>query len=355
MPGIRRGWKGVVRMETRSSIAVEEVRGKITDILEGVNVPAADAAIVADALIDAEASGVESHGLTRLKAYVDRIANGQINPTPEIKIDVRGASAFVDGGNGLGQVVTMRAVDECVRLAKEYGVAAAAVRNSNHFGTAAYYTNRMANAGCIGFCATNAGPTMAPFGGMDLLLGTNPFAVAFPAARQTFSADMATSAAAKGKIRIYAKEGKRIPLGWALDSNGEDTTDANEAVGGILLPMGGHKGYAMSMTVDAICALLTGAHLSCDSVSMFNSSQKSDIGHFIFAVDIARFLDLSEFEERAQSWFDKIKNSRPRPGMKIMIPGEPETARREACGGRLSVLAETLRTVQSYYEKYARR
>ena len=346
--------KGVEDMEQRSQASVQELQEKIAAIFRGVGVPGPDADIAADALMDAEISGVESHGLTRLKAYVDRITNGQMNPAPEIQIETRGAVARVDGGNGMGQVVAARAAQLCVQLAKQYGIGAAAVHRSNHFGTAAYYANRVARAGCVGFCATNAGPTMAPFGGMDLLLGTNPFAVAFPARDQIFSADMATSAVAKGKIRIYEKKNEPIPVGWALDREGRDTTDPHEAVDGILLPMGGHKGYALSMAVDALCGLLTGARLSGESVSMFQSSQSADVGHFICAIDIAHFLPAEQFEARAQEWFDRLRSSRPRPGMSILIPGEPEARRRQACGGEISVLTETLRTVNRYYEQYGR-
>ena len=342
----------MMRMGSRKEISFQELRTKAAAIFRGVGVPEADAETVADVLLDAEASGVESHGLTRLKAYVDRIANGQMEPAPEIQIETRGAIACVDGGNGLGQVVTKRAADLCIQLAREHGIGVAAIHNSNHFGTAAYYANHMARSGCVGFCATNAGPTMAPFGGMDLLLGTNPFAIAFPAAGQIFSADMATSAAAKGKIRIYDKEHKPIPAGWALDHEGNDTTDPRKAIDGILLPMGGHKGYALAMAVDAVCGLLPGARLRCEAVSMVDPTQKASIGHFLAAVDIAHFLPLEQFETRAQDWFDKIKGSRPRPGMSILIPGEPEENRRRAGEGQLSVLEDTLQTVELYYQRY---
>ena len=340
-------------MNNRVDVKQEELRRKAEQVLQGLKVPEKDAATVVDVMMDAEISGVESHGLMRLKAYSDRIIQGMIEPDPEIKVQVNGSVAHVDGGNGLGQVVTVKAMDTAVELAKKNGIGMATVCRSNHFGTAAYYANRIAEQGCIGIVASMAGPTMAPFGGMDLLLGTNPFAVAFPGSEQTFCGDMATSATAKGKIRIYAKKGQQIPMGWALDKDGNDTTDPEKAIKGILLPMGGHKGYALAMAVDAVCALLSGANLSCESASVFASKDPANTGHCIIAIDIAHFLPLADFEIRAQNWFDRLKNSRPRQGFRIMIPGEPEAVRKQNTGEVLSILGETMDAVNDYFEKYA--
>lgn len=340
-------------MPERIEIEVCKLKRKIESVFQGIGLTTKDAEIIADALIDAEASGVESHGITRLKPYVDRIVQGSIAASPNITIKENGVILQVDGGNGLGQIVTGRAVEQCIENAKKYGVAVAAVCHSNHFGTAAYYTNKIAAAGCIGFAATNAGATMAPFGGMETLLGTNPFSVAFPSTQQVFCADMATSAVAKGKIRIYAKEGKELPLGWALDENGRDTQSAEEAIKGILLPMSGHKGYALAMVVDAICGLLPGANLSCEAPSMFQTDLPANVGHFICAVDIEHFIALEDFESRAQAWFEKLKSCTPRPGMSIMIPGEPEEQKRTSSDGHLSILAETVAMVEEYSKKYS--
>lgn len=339
-------------MASRIDVRTCELREKLAAVLRGVGLMTQDAAIVSDALIDAEASGVESHGVTRLKPYVDRIVKGYVSPQPNIEIEEHGVTLAVDGGNGLGQVVMCKTVDRCLEIAKNYGVSIATVRRSNHFGTASYYANKLAVSGCIGFVATNAGATMAPFGGMDLLLGTNPFAVAFPAERQIFCADMATSAAAKGKIRIYAKECRQLPLGWALDANGNDTQDPEAAIKGILLPMSGHKGYALAMAVDAICGLLSGANLSCEAPSMFDTEIPANTGHFICAIDINHFVPLQEFESRAQQWFDKLTHSTLRPSMRVMIPGEPEEESRVTAHERLSILAESMDMVNEYVKEY---
>ena len=337
----------------RKEVSRTDIQKRAEEILIGLHVPAQDAACVLDVIMDAEISGVESHGLMRLKPYADCIRQKIINPEPDIRTTVNGASAHIDGGNGLGQVAMTQAVKVSLQLAKEYGIGAVTVCRSNHFGTAAYYANMMAKAGCIGLAASMAGPTMAPFGGMDLLLGTNPFAIAFPGETDIFCGDMATSATAKGKIRIYEKKEQSIPLGWALDKDGNDTTDPGEAINGILLPMGGHKGYALAMAVDAVCALLSGACLSCESASVFSSAQPANTGHFVAAVDIAHFLPEEEFRIRAQRWFDRLKASRPRSGFRIMIPGEPEAKKRTVAGETISILSETLDMIEDYHQKYA--
>lgn len=332
----------------RVAVPVEDLRGWGEQILQAVQIPAGDAALTMDSLLDAEMSGLESHGVMRLKTYVDRVERGLISPQPNIQIHESGAVARVDGGDGLGQVVMARTLDFCLEQAKTRGLGVASISHSNHFGAAAYYTRVMAEHGCVGLAASSAGPTMAPFGGMDLLLGTNPFSIAFPGKELTFCADMASSATAKGKIRVYEKNGRPIPLGWALDAEGNDTTDAAKAVQGILLPMGGHKGYALAMAVDAVCGLLSGASLSCESQSMFQATKKANIGHFIMVLDIAHFLPLEDFQARAQDWFDRLRSSKARPGFsQIMIPGEPEALKRGSLNDSLDIMAETLSDIDA--------
>lgn len=340
-------------MEKTVEISVTELKEMAQAVLVGVGVPKVDAEQTVDVLMDAELCGVESHGLMRLNAYVERLAKEMIAPAPDIQISVKDAVAHVDGGNGLGQVVMCRASDLCTKLARKFGVGIAAINHSNHFGIASYYSRRVAKQGCIGFVASVAGPTMAPFGGMDLLLGTNPFSVAFPGRDMTFCADMATSAAAKGKIRIYAQKGEAIPMGWALDREGHDTTDPQAAIRGILLPMAGHKGYALAMVVDMLCGLLSNAALSGESSSIFQTDRPANTGHFAAAIDIDHFLQPDEFTQRAQEWFDTLRKSRTRPGVsRIFIPGEPEAERYAAAGTRIRILGQTMESLKQNYQKY---
>ena len=330
---------------------------KAEKILEAVGVTPEDAAKTIDVLVDADMRGIESHGLVRLKLYVEHIVKGAMKPQSDIKVTLNGATALVDGDNGVGQVVTMKALDTVLEIAKQYGIGCVAVRNSNHFGPAGYYTRKMAEKGYVGIITSMAGPTTAPFGGLDKLLGTNPFSVAFPAENQVFCADMATSAAAKGKVRIYSMKGQSIPLGWAMDKDGNDTTDPEAALKGILLPMAGHKGYCIALAVDALSSLLSGACLSYESspVSKLDVTKPANTGHFLIAIDIARFLPLDQFEKRAQVWFDKLKASTPRNGATIMIPGEPEDFKLAELGpDKVSLLQATADMVDAYYEKYVK-
>lgn len=329
-----------------------ELREMCQKILTGLGVPQADAQQAVDVLMDAELCGVESHGLTRLTTYADRIALGLIEADPAIKIEARGAVARMDAGNGLGQVIMPKAADACIGLAKEYGIGMISVCNSNHFGAAGYFARRIAAQGCIGIVTSMAGPSMAPYGGTELLLGTNPIAYAFPAKDQVFCADMATSASSKGRIRVHAETGRDIPVGWALDRNGQDTTDAKEALRGIMLPMSGYKGYALALAVEAACSLLSGAALSYESSTIFDYTRTTNTGHSLLAVDIAHFLPLEEFEERAQQWFGRLKDGSPRPGFEIMIPGERAAGRKAANGDFVSILPNTMEALEESYRKY---
>ena len=163
-----------------------------------------------------------------------------------------------------------------------------------------------------------------------------------------FYGDMATSASSRGKIRVYSKTGREIPLGWAIDREGNDITDSVEAMKGILLPMSGHKGFILAMAIEAASCLLSGASLSCESSTIFDYTRTTNTGHSLIAIDIAHFLPLEEFEERAQQWFDRIKNSTPRPGYEIRIPGESGDRRRRESEEFISLRRETAETIENY-------
>ena len=333
---------------------LQELNDKLVAVFQGVDMGPADAQTVVNSLLDAEKSHVESHGLIRLKAYVDRIVSGNINVHPKLELKMHGAIATLDGDNGIGQVVTSYATKKCIELAKKNGICAISIHNSNHFGTAGFYTNQMARAGCLGMSTTNAGPTVAPFGGMEPYLGTNPIAISYPAKKQIFCCDMATSTVARGKILVYERKGDAIPLGWAIDAEGKETTDASKAAnGGVLLPLGGYKGYGLGMVAETLSVLISGAKLSCETVDMFHKDGgNADVGHFLCALDIAHFTNLEAFEERAQKWFENLKALRRRPGMEIQIPGEPEDKARAQITTTLKVLSKTMNIVNEYYAKY---
>jgi len=223
-----------------------------TGILESVGVPCADARLLADSLVTAELWGHSSHGMLRLPWYRARLRSGAMEPVtrPDVVTD-SGPLVVLDGHHGIGQVLTALAVDLGVERARVHGIAGVAVRNSNHFGTAAYFTRRAAEAGCVALLATNASPAMAPWGGREKAVGTNPWSIAAPAGSSgTVVMDIANTAVARGKIYLAEEKGVPIPEGWAADADGVPTTDAREAVDGLILPMAGHKGYAISFVFD---------------------------------------------------------------------------------------------------------
>ena len=322
-------------------VEIPALREKIISSLTNVGIPVTDAEIVADSLIDAEIKGISTHGLMRLKPYIDNIRNKRISAIPKIEMNCVGNGMFlVDGGNGLGQVVTMHTLQFLIQHASSHGCALAVIRNSNHFGTAGFYTRLAARQGYLALITTSASATMPPFGGLDPKLGTNPFAVSFPAGRyDNFTLDVATSAVARGKIRLYEQKNQPIPLGWAIDAQGNDTTDAKAALNGGILPMGGHKGYGLSMVVEYLSSILSGANLCYETKSMFaNTSVPANNGHFLAVIDISRFGDIEAINQRTEEWFNEIKDSRIRPGFKeILIPGELETRKELNCNGTVSV------------------
>lgn len=332
------------------TLKVDQAADLARKIFEACGVPAADAALVTDNLISADICGLSSHGLMRAKAYAGRIRDGLTNPKPVITHDRVSENMFkVNGDNALGQVATMYALDLCMKSAASIGNAFAAVSHMNHHGMASYYTRLAARQGFLAFACTNASPTMAPFGGLDPLLGTNPFSVSFEAGRyDNFTLDVATTAVARGKIRMYQKENRPLPLGWAVDAQGNDTTDPAAALEGTLLPMGAHKGYGLAMIVDALSALLSDADLSCEAVSMFDSKEAANTGCFLGVIDISRFVPMERFVARSEEWFDRIKGSRTRPGFsEVFIPGEIENRRTAAAQGEFSLLDKTWEELQA--------
>lgn len=339
----------------RVNVPFDEMKHKIVASLTGVGVPEEHAEILADSFIDAEVTGVESHGIIRMKAYIDRINSGALDPSDNYELDVRGNVVLVNANNGFGQVASIKAIDKCVELAKQNGVAVAGIYNSNHFGAAAYYANIIAKNNCFGMACSDCAPAVAAFGGKKAVLGTNPIGIAFPARDQNFCIDMSTSNVAKGKIRIYGRKGKKIPIGWAVDKDGNDTEDPWAALdGGCLLPIGGHKGYGLSLVVDALSGLLTTAGLSYQTVTLLNPNGQSNYGHFIAVIDIEHFLPIDDFKNRAQDWFEMIKGMEARPGMQIMIPGEPEDNAR-AKAEDINLMSTTMDMVNEYYEQYGKK
>ncbi len=299
----------------------------VAELYGKAGVPAGDAALVADTLVQADLWGHQSHGVLRTGWYLARLESGAMKAVtrPRFVTDA-GAVAVIDGQDGVGQVITRFATEEAIRRAKAHGVASIAVRDSNHFGTCMYYTRMAAEQGCIMMLATNGGPAIAPWGGRRKIIGTNPWSVSAPAgSHPPLMMDMANTGVARGKIYLARQRREAIPPGWALNAAGEPTTDAQEAIDGIILPMAGHKGYAIALVVDMLSGVLSGSAFLSAVNGPYKADLKSGAGHFLTAYDITAFQPLAEFNARMEAFIGEIKSVPLAKGSdEIFYPGEME-------------------------------
>ena len=309
------------------SVCPDKLRAFITEIYLKMGVPAAPAAHLADTLVMADLWGHSSHGVMRTFWYGARFASGatQIAAEPHLVTDT-GPLLALDGGDGIGQWITQTAVDLAKDRAATFGIAAVSVRNSGHFGTSMYFTRQLAKAGMIGFLATNASPAVPPHGGVEKLIGNNPQSWAAPTGLETpFILDFAHSAVARGKIYLAREKGESIPADWALDADGNPTTDASEAIAGTLLPMAGHKGAGLAAMMDVLGGVLSASGHGPDVAGPYIADRRSGSGHLLMAINIASLRQLDEFTDEMQQMITRWKSSRRQPGVEdILYPGEPE-------------------------------
>ena len=301
-----------------STIGIDRLKRFGTDILTALDVPDADASLVSDSLVTADMWGHPSHGMLRLPWYVARLRSGAMTPvTDPVTVTDLGAVAVMDGRDGIGQVVTDRACQDAVRHARQFGVAVIAVRNSNHFGTAAYWTRRMADQGCVGILTTNGSPAMAPWGGRETkTVGANPWSIATPGPnRRPVVLDIANTGVARGKIYAAAERGEPIPDHWAIDADGQPTTDPLAAIDGLLAPMSGHKGYAISFMMDVLSGVLTGSSYATGVVGPYVPDRRSGCGHLVMALDVAAFIDPDVFDARMADLVATTKQVPRAPGV----------------------------------------
>jgi len=336
-------------------VRAEELFEFAKNALIRVGVPEKDAKVVAEMLVLANLRGIDSHGVVRLHSYIERILRGLINPraTPRV-IREYGAVALIDGDNGLGPVAAMYAVNIAIEKAKAYGVGIAGVRNANHFGMAAYYGMKIAEKRMIGIVLSNAPPAMAPWGGRVARLGTNPICIAFPYKNgEPIVLDMALSVVARGKIRLAALKGERIPEGWALDESGKPTTDPVKALKGTLMPIGGPKGYGLAVAVDILCGILTGSAYSIYVKALDDFSGPSRTGFFIEAINIEAFRSYDEYLKDLEDFVKIIKETPRAEGVaEIYLPGEIEanTAKKRIKEG-IPLDSETVDLLKKIAEK----
>jgi len=323
--------KGTVSMNDQSSLIMyKDLFAFTVGILNAVGVPQEDAAIVADCLLTANLSGVDTHGVVRLAHYVRRLENGTIKAQPAIQFQQPAASmGYMDGGDGLGHVVTYRAASRAMELAKETGVGVVSIGNSSHFGMAGFYVLRMAAEGFIGMSMTATDRMLVPFGARKAFFGTNPICFGFPTDGIPVVLDMATSSIPYGKVALAAVEGKSIPDTWALDAEGNPTTDPKAVAG--LHPVAGPKGSGLAMIIDIFCSLLAGMPWGPHINQMYaEMDAPRHLGHFIMAMDLGKLMPLDTFKRNLAEMLHEFTALEPATGFDwVYYPGQIEGLRRE--------------------------
>ena len=318
----------------------EKLRDFSQKTFEFFDVPKEDAKLASEVLSMSDIRGIDSHGVARLHTYFDMLENKRINPRPNIKIIRESLStATIDGDNGLGLVVGPKANEIAMNKASEAGTGWVSVSNTNHYGIAGYYVIRALEKDLIGWSMTNTTKLVAPLWGAERMLGTNPIAIAFPAKEEPpIIIDLATCAAAYGKIEIANRKSDKIPEGWAIDSEGNQNINPEKMInGGALLPLGsdrergGHKGYGLAIMVDFLCAVLSGANWGPFTPPFAlrqeipEKSVGKGIGHFFGAMRVDAFIDLDEFKMQTDDYIRTMRSTKPAQGTNgPIIPGDPE-------------------------------
>ncbi len=324
------------------TVRVDEkaLRGFCEQVLRKLGVPADDARTTTDVLVLADLRGIDSHGVARLGRYVTGLKSGFMKPKDQSRV-VREtkATALIDGGQSLGQVVGKKGMDFAIKKALDTAVGVVAVRNSNHYGIAGYYSLMALEHNLIGISTTNAGPLVVPTFGRTSILGTNPISLAAPAMNEkAFVLDMATSTVPRGKVEVYNRLGKPMPHGWAVDETGRSSTDPKRVLdalanrlGGGLLPLGGegeelggHKGYGLALMVDVLSGVLSGA---ATGLQVYADEKQPNVGHFFMALDPAAFRPLDEFRRDMDRLARELKDSPKAHGQeRIYVHGEKSFA-----------------------------
>ncbi len=323
-------------------IPFEVVEKFMVDVMVKANIPEEDAKIVADVLVKADKLGFDSHGVNRLKPiYLDRINDGILNPVTKIEIVKESpTTAVIDGHNGMGHVISYKSMNIAIEKAKEYGMGMVAVRNSTHYGFAGYYPLMAVDHDMIGITGTNARPSIAPTFGVENMLGTNPMTFGMPTDEDfPFLLDCATSITQRGKVEVYARQGKEMPKGWVIDKNGESKTNSQEVLedliagraaftplGGVGEETGGYKGYGYATVVEILSAALQqGAYLKMLLGIKDGKKVPYPLGHFFIAININAFTEPADFKKTAGNILRDLRASQKMPGEnRIYTAGEKE-------------------------------
>lgn len=335
-------------------VSTESLKSVTRETLGAIGVDAESIEKILDTILFANRRGNATHGIGRLPLYIHKIRSGHLNPKDETTVLTdAGAVALLDAKNGFGQIAAQHAVEIAKKKAREYGVAAVGVRNSNNFGMAGYYGDMAAKDGFAALVFANAAPAIAPTGGTKTIFGTNPLCYAFPGAGEHLPIilDMATTVAARGKIRLAAKNGEKIPLDWAIGPDGKPTDDPNEALKGALLPIGGYKGYGLSMFVDLFAGLTTGSAYAGGVKNLGNMDEDSGNGHLFILIDVKHFMSEDELKERLAFFHRAVKECGAEGA--VLMPGERGFASYEEHAESVEISEKQIEEIQAVAEELA--
>lgn len=333
---------------------VDTIREQIAAIFAAVGATEDEVPILTDQVVHAamRTHPGQGQGLEKIPRIAERMQAGTVHPGAKIEIIKEGpAWVHIDGHQGWGVVVAAQAMDLAIAKAKKYGIGLAIVKHSNHLGTCQYHALRAVKEGLIGFCFTNAGPEMAPWGGITPVLGTNPWGIGVPWPEKfPIVLDMALTQSGKGMVRWYMQEGKKIPTNWAYAPDGSETDDPELAMQGPLVPVGEFKGTGLSMITDILCGVMSGAAFG---LTPYSDPANHDVGHMLMALDPACFISPEDFSARLAQFVDEIKSSKLKPGFtEILLPGEMEHRREtDALANGLPVAKQTVTGIQELCAK----
>ena len=337
-----------------ATVTPERLKEVVVEVLTGFGAAEDEALIVADSLVRAEMRGTDTHGLPYLKLLVERVEARMVSvPTRVTILKDEGATALLDGGNGIGQFAGWKAMGMSIQKAREYGIGLTLVRNTNNLGFLAFYTMLAATQGFVGLTMGNANAAISPWGGADAFFGTNPLSIAVPGNGEPVALDMSSSVVARGKVRKAQRLGEKIPLGWALDESGVLTDDPGAALKGTLLPIGGPKGYGLALMVDVLAGMLSGAAFGRDIKSFHQLMGPTEVGALTLAINVERFMPLGQFRGLMKGYVDSIRGSRKAKGTaRIYLPGEIEAEKEKASRERgIELTAASIEMVNQLLEK----
>ncbi|SMC49036.1 Malate/lactate/ureidoglycolate dehydrogenase, LDH2 family [Sporomusa malonica] len=302
------------------------MRDYCCQLFKQVGVPEAEAYINADSLVDADLKGIDSHGVSRMAIYLKRLRLRIVNPAVQLKVITESqGTAVYDACNSMGAAAACKVMEAAIDKARKTGVSFITVCNSNHYSAAAYFAEMALEHDMIGFTASNGPARIAPWGGTEPLFGTSPFAYAIPAGKELpIIADMASSVVARGKIIMAAKKEQQIPLGWARNKFGEDTTNAQDALEGSVLPFGGPKGYAIATMIEVLTGILAGSCFTTAIKDLYaDFDNPTCTSHYFGAISLEAFGPVQEFKDTMDQFIVSVKNNPKAKGVEeILLPGE---------------------------------